>query len=60
MKKGHQNQACAADPVNRTFPEDIRHTMYPGGFSSVIDYSKYFQMFFNSRRGAAFYGYDTP
>jgi hypothetical protein len=32
MKKGHQNKACAADPVHRTCPEDILPIMYPGGF----------------------------
>jgi hypothetical protein len=37
MKKGHQNQSFAADPVYMTCPEDILPWMYPGGFSSVID-----------------------
>jgi hypothetical protein len=45
MKKGHQNQSCAADPVHMTCPEDILPRMYPGGFSSVIDASKFFHMF---------------
>jgi hypothetical protein len=45
MKKGHQNQSCAAGPVHMTCPEDILPRMYPGGFSSVIDASKLFHMF---------------
>jgi hypothetical protein len=45
MKKGNQNQSCAADPVHMTCPEDIPPRMYPGGFSSVIDASKLFHMF---------------
>jgi hypothetical protein len=45
MKKGHQHQSCAADPVHMTFPEDILPRMYPGDFSSVIDALKLFQMF---------------
>jgi hypothetical protein len=44
MKKGHQNQSCAADPVHMTCPEDILQRIYPGGFSSVIDASKFFHM----------------
>jgi hypothetical protein len=45
IKKGHQNQLCAAYPVYMTFPEDILPWMYPGGFSSVIDASKFVHMF---------------
>jgi hypothetical protein len=45
MKKVHQNQSCAADPVHMTCPEDILPRIYPGGFSSVIDASKFFHMF---------------
>jgi hypothetical protein len=30
MKKGHQNQSCAADPVHMTCTEDILPHMYPG------------------------------
>jgi hypothetical protein len=44
MNKGHQNKSCAADPVHMTFPEDILTRMYPGGFSYVIDASKFFHM----------------
>jgi hypothetical protein len=44
MEKGHQNQSSAADPVHMTCPEDIIPRMYPGGFSAVIDASKYFHM----------------
>jgi hypothetical protein len=43
--KQHQNQPCASDPVHMTFPEDILPWMYPGGFSSVIDASKFFHIF---------------
>jgi hypothetical protein len=45
MKKVHQHQSCAADPVHMTCPEDILPRMYPGVFSSVIDAYKFFHMF---------------
>jgi hypothetical protein len=32
MKKGNQNQSCAADPVHMTYPEDIIPQIYPGIF----------------------------
>jgi hypothetical protein len=45
MHKGYQNKSCTADPVHMTCPEDILPRIYPGGFSSVIDASKFFHMF---------------
>jgi hypothetical protein len=44
-KKGNQHQSCASDQVHMTCPEDIIPRMYPGGFPSVIDASKFFHMF---------------
>jgi hypothetical protein len=45
MKKGRQNEAMAADPT--VFPKTlyILHQMYHGGYSVVIDASKYFYNF---------------
>jgi hypothetical protein len=45
MKKGRQNEAMAADPT--VFPKTlyILHQMYHGGYSMVIDASKYFYNF---------------
>jgi hypothetical protein len=60
MKKGHQNQSCAADPVHVTFPEDILPRMYPGGFSSVIDASKFFHMFLTVDEERKFMGIIHP
>jgi hypothetical protein len=45
VKKRYQNKSCASDPVHMTCPEHILPRMYPGGFSSVIDASKFFHMF---------------
>jgi hypothetical protein len=36
MKKGYQNQPCAADSVYITCPEDILPRMYPGGFHQSL------------------------
>jgi hypothetical protein len=60
MKKGHQNQSCAADPVHMTCPEDILPRMYPGGFSSVIDASKFFHMFLTVDEERKFMGIIHP
>jgi hypothetical protein len=60
MKKGHQNQSCAADPVHITYPEDIPPWMYPGFFSSVIDASKFFHMFLTVNEECSFMGLLHP
>jgi hypothetical protein len=60
MNKEHQNQSCAADPVHMTCPEDILPRMYPGGFSSVIDASKFFHMFLNVDEEHKFMGLIHP
>jgi hypothetical protein len=60
MKKGHQNKSCAADPVHMTCPEDILPRMYPGGFSSVIDASKFFHMFLTVDEESKFMGLILP
>jgi hypothetical protein len=60
MKKGHQNKSCAADPAHMTLPEDILPRMYPGGFSSVIDASKFFHMFLTVDEERRFMGLIHP
>jgi hypothetical protein len=60
MKKGHQNQSCASDPVYMTCPEDILSRMYPGGFSSFIDASKLFHMFLTVDEERKFMGLIHP
>jgi hypothetical protein len=60
MKKGHQHKSCAADPVHMTCPEDILPRMYPGGFSSVIDASKLFNMFLTVDEERQFMGLTHP
>jgi hypothetical protein len=44
-KRGNINDACAADPVQMSCPDDILPFLYPEGFSAVVDASKYFHMF---------------
>jgi hypothetical protein len=39
------NDACAVDPVQMSCPDDTLPFLYPGGFSAVVDDSKYFHMF---------------
>jgi hypothetical protein len=60
MNKVHQHQSCASDPVHMNFPEDILPRMYPGGFSSVIDSSKFFHMFFTLDEERKFMGKIHP
>ena len=45
MKRGLQNDVCVSDPVHLTCPDDILPRLYPGGFSAVVDASKFFHMF---------------
>jgi hypothetical protein len=59
-KKGHQHQSCAASPVHMTFPEDILPRMYPGGFSSVIDASKFFHILLTVDEERKFMGLIHP
>jgi hypothetical protein len=60
MKKGNQNQSCAADPVHMDFPEGILPRMYPGCFSSVIDASQFFHMFLTVDEERKFIGTIHP
>jgi hypothetical protein len=60
MKKGHQNQSCAADLVHTTCPEDILPRMYPGDFSSIIDASKFFHIFLTVDEELTFMGLIHP
>jgi hypothetical protein len=60
MNKGHKNKSCAAYPVHMTCPEDILPSMYPGGFSSVIDASKFFHMFLTVDEERQFMGLAHP
>ena len=41
-KEGGQNVACAADPIHLHSSEDILPHLYHGGYSAVVDFSKYF------------------
>lgn len=43
--KGGQNAFCVADPVHFHTPGDILPFLYHGGWSAVIDASKFFHMF---------------
>jgi hypothetical protein len=60
MKKGNQNQSCAADLVHTTCPEGILPRIYPGSFSSVIDASKFFHIFLTMDEGRKFMGLIHP
>jgi hypothetical protein len=60
IKKVHQNKSCAAYPVHITCPEDILPRMYPGGFASVIDASKFFHMSLNVDGERRFMGLIHP
>jgi hypothetical protein len=60
MKKGIQHQSCAVDPVHITCPEDILPCMYPSGFPSIIDASKYFHMFLTLDEERQFMGLIHP
>ena len=44
-KAGRQNDTCVSDPLHLVQPQDILPRLYPGGYSAVIDASKYFHMF---------------
>jgi hypothetical protein len=59
-KKGHQNKSCAANSVHMACPEDILPRMYPGGFSSVIDASKFFHMLLTVDEERQFMGLIYP
>jgi hypothetical protein len=45
MKEGGQNAFIAADPVYLNRPTHILEQMYEGGFSAVVDASKFFYQF---------------
>ena len=49
-KAGGQNDACVSDPLHLVQPQDILPRLYPGGYSAVVDASKYFHMF-RTRKG---------
>ena len=44
-KAGGQNEVCLSDPLHLLQPRDILPRLYPGGFSAIVDASKYFHMF---------------
>jgi hypothetical protein len=44
-KSGGQNDVCSSDPVHLGTPDDILPFLYTGGFSAVVDISKFFHMF---------------
>jgi hypothetical protein len=60
MKRGHQNDCCVSDPVHLTCPDDILPRMYPGGFSAVVDASKFFHMFLTQDAERQFMGMIHP
>jgi hypothetical protein len=60
IKNGHQKKSCAADLIHMTCPEDILPRMYPGGFFSVIDASKFFHMFLDVDEERQFMGLVHP
>ena len=44
-KAGGQNEVCVNDPMHLLQPMDVLPRLYPGGFSAIVDASKYFHMF---------------
>ena len=44
-KAGGQNEVCLSDPLHLLQPRDILPRLYPGGYSAIVDASKYFHMF---------------
>lgn len=59
-KKGGQNAACIPDPVQMTAPEHILPHMYRGGYSTILDMSKYFHMFKTVESEQAYMGVFHP
>jgi len=45
FRSGTQNQSCGADPVFLNRPTHILEQLYCGGWSAVVDASKYFYQF---------------
>jgi hypothetical protein len=45
MKKGLQNEAIGSDPTSFPKTTHILEQLYTGGFSAVVDLSKYFYNF---------------
>ena len=44
-KLGGQNSVCVADPCQMTSPDHILPHLYVGGWSTIIDVTKYFHIF---------------
>lgn len=44
-KSGGQNDCCISDPCMMTSPSHILPFLYQGGYSAVVDFSKYFHCF---------------
>ena len=44
-RRGGQNDVCLSDPLHLLQPQDILPRLYPGGYSALVDASKYFHMF---------------
>ncbi len=44
-KDGNQNEVCVGDPCMMTSPNHILPHLYEGGYSAILDMSKYFHMF---------------
>ena len=44
-KAGRQNDVCVGDPCQMTSPDHILPHLYTGGWSGIVDASKFFHMF---------------
>lgn len=60
MKRGGQNAHIGKDPVHLPRPEDILHRMYTGGYTAVVDASKFFYNFPTAPRDQAYLGCIHP
>ena len=60
MKRGDQNEHIASEPVHFFRPHDIRGRLYTGGWSAVIDASKYFHNFKTREDKLGFFGCIHP
>ena len=60
MKRGGQNEHIASEPVHFVRPHDILGRLYTGGWSAVIDASKYFYNFKTKEDERGFLGCIHP
>ena len=55
-----QNEVCSADPIHLHAPEDILPHLYHGGYSAIVDFSKYFYTFRTKEEERQFLGMIDP